>query len=73
MDKQGDPRAKEALIAVTNSNDVKERIATALLILVRRAMGKGLTEEARKIVARMPEQGTQHIRAIAERMLAPQI
>ncbi|MDO8436023.1 MAG: hypothetical protein Q7S82_01385 [bacterium] len=67
MDRRGDPLAEEALNAVAESSDANERRAAALLILARRAMDKGRAEKAREIVARMPEQGAQHVIAVANR------
>lgn len=63
-----DPQADEALNAIAEGGDVNERRATALLILARRAMQTGRMKKAREIVERMPEQGAQHVRAVAERL-----
>ncbi|MBI4779474.1 hypothetical protein HY797_03420, partial [Candidatus Falkowbacteria bacterium] len=66
--KRGDPFADEALTAVAKSSDVGERRATALLVLVRRAMVNDDLKKAREFVDGMPETGARHVRAIAERL-----
>jgi hypothetical protein len=63
------PQAHEELEAIASSQDVPERRAMALLVLARNAMNRNEVEEARRIVARMPIEGTQHIIAIANRLL----
>jgi len=69
MGKRDDPQAVEALEATAanngNSNEVK---ATALLLLARHALRDRDVDAARNLIGQMPEQGAQHVRAIAERM-----
>ena len=69
MEKRDDPQAVEALEATAanngNSNEVK---ATALLLLARHALRDRDVDAARNLIGQMPEQGAQHVRAIAERM-----
>ena len=73
MDSRGDSGANNALRAIIESNDkgndVNERKAAALLILARHAIQDGKIKEATKIINQIPEQGAQHVRAIAEHML----
>ena len=72
LDAQNDEEAGKALMAVAEngaaSNENNKIRATALLMLARRALRDGDVSEARKIIEKMPEQGAQHVRAIAERM-----
>jgi len=60
--------AKEALEAIAEGNYTAELKATVLLIMARRAMQAGERDQAKVLVEKMPEQGAQHVRAIAERM-----
>lgn len=69
MDQKGDPEAVRALNSVADSNDANERRAAALLILVRHAIGEGQIEQAKKLISLMPEQGAQHVVAIAKRCI----
>lgn len=71
-------QAEEALIKVANDvNQTNENRATALLILARRALATGdksvmmnaAYNTAERYVSLMPEMGTQHVRAIAARLL----
>jgi thioredoxin-like negative regulator of GroEL len=70
MARRGDPKADEVLNAIADSGDVNENRAGALLVLARRAMCAGKREEAEGIVSRMPEQGAQHVCAVARRIMA---
>ena len=64
-----DARAGEALADVASSEYTPEIRATAMLVLSRLAMRAGAREKAEKIIAKMPVEGTQHICAIARRLL----
>jgi thioredoxin-like negative regulator of GroEL len=70
MDRRGDENARKALEAVAESDDVNERKAAAMLLLARRALKAGNANRAEQLVAQMPEMGAQHVRTIAERLLA---
>lgn len=61
--------AESALSRVAESNDANERRAAALLILARHAVAEGRAKDARKLIARMPEQGAQHVVAVAKRCI----
>ncbi len=69
MDHRNDPQADQALRAVLEFGGDNEK-AIAILLLVRRAIQAGKVEDARDLVKKMPQKGTQHIRAIAEREIA---
>ena len=60
-------RALETINKLGGSNEAK---ATVLLLLARRAFQAGNVDEAKKIIEQMPEQGAQHVRAIAKRMVS---
>lgn len=64
------PEADDTLHIISRGTDANERKATALLVLVRRALRAGKVDEAKEIVKQMPEQEAQHVRAIAERLLS---
>ena len=71
MERCDDPQATKALEAIAANNDNPNEIrATALLLLARRAFRAGNVDEAKKIIEQMPEQGAQHVRAIAEHMVS---
>lgn len=67
--RRDDLGADQALWAVAKSHDINERRATALLVIARRLLKAGKKDEARAAVAMVPEQGAQHVRAIAQRLL----
>lgn len=69
MDKRRDPQASEALRAASQAG-ANEIRATAILLLARRAVDEGRISQARTIVSEMPVSGAQHVRAVADRMLA---
>ncbi len=70
MDHRDDPGAEDTLYTIARDNNVNERKATANLILARRALRAGARGAAQILVMLMPTEGTQHVRAIAERLLA---
>ncbi|MBU2539883.1 hypothetical protein KJ786_01875 [Patescibacteria group bacterium] len=71
MDLCGNQNTGEALKAIAEGDSGNEVKATVLLILIRRAVDAGRLKEARSIMEKMPKQGTQHVCAIAKRLLAP--
>jgi len=64
--KESAPEADNALWVAIRSNGGNEMKATAFLALMRR-VSKGRGEE---LLVQMPEQGAQHVVAIAKRLLA---
>ncbi len=64
------PQAEAMLRNVVEADTDSGRKATALLVLMRRAIRAGQLDEAKVYVLAMPEIGTQHIRAVALRELA---
>ncbi len=69
MDRRNDPQSGDALRAIGLGTDANDRRATALLMLVRRALKEGRLKDAHSLVASMPIEGAQHIVAIAQRLL----
>lgn len=70
LDRRGDAGAGEALTAIARNNVVNEQKAAAMLLLARHAQKIGDADKAKQLVAQMPETGAQHVRSVAEHLLA---
>lgn len=65
-----EPNAYNLLHDAATKSDIPERKATAFLVMAHLLLLEGRRQEAETLVASMPETGAQHVRAIAQRMLA---